>query len=451
MPCLVEIAVHEAQPGKNVMRYLYADSTPFPLPQNFLATICAGTDACVSILRAEELVDDCNRVIREAEAKATRELAQLSALSHRVDGALGAGSIPPVPVPEGEAAASKGAQSPGDVTLGRIRELAWTALDQARNDVLKGRDMLIASAMHTSPRTMVLPALSAFLSAHEVPDTAWGIRWTAGLGGATTRAELHARTPVGLEAVFDVAIPTGHVWARAASIAMLGADASIAMVRKPMLGKARPMLIRLGAMYVTHVVLTPDRATLKISKSGKNPSEGIEFVFGSGDGPAEVMATRVDKAGYPLQEAERLSLTDATAVHKLWSRVTTLLGGLVAYRTRATSARLGGVPVVEVGRPLVVAQTILRALAPYVREIAARTTVPRELALKRELGDGCREELFIHYETVLERIKQLSKQHQALFEIFGLQEEQRPSQPPQQAIAAMYRLPVVRPPALRAS
>lgn len=440
------------------MRYLYADSTPFPLPQNFLATICAGTDACVSIFRAEELLDDCNRIIREAETRATGELAQLSALSHRVDGALGAGSIPPVANGASgldQGAANKGGQpstkSAGELTLSHIRELAWTALDQARTDVLKARDTRIASAMQMSPRAMVLPALSTFLSSHEIPDTAWGIRWTAGLGGAPTRAELHARTPVGLEAVFDVAIPHGHVWARAARVALLGFDASIAMMKKPLLGKARPTLTRLGELHVTHVVLTPDRATLKLSESAKSPSRGIEFVFGSGDGPAEVMATRVDKAGYPIHEAERLSLSDATAVHKLWSRVTTLLGGLVAYRTRATSAKLGGVPVIEVGRPVVVAQTILRALAPYVREIAARTTVPRELALKRELGDGCREELFIHYETVLERIKQLSRPHQLQFEIFGLQEEQRPSQPPQQPIAAMYRLPVVRPPALRAS
>jgi hypothetical protein len=210
-----------------------------------------------------------------------------------------------------------------------------------------------------------------------------------------------------------------------------------------MVGKTRTGLFRLGDMAITQVVLTPDRAMMRLSNSASSASEGIEFVF-AGDNGSEVVATRVDKTGYPLQDGERLSLTDSETVHKLWTRVTTLLGGLVAFRTRATSAHLGGIPVAEVGRPIVIAQAILRALAPYVREIAARTQVSRELSLKRELGDGCREELFIHYETVLERIQSLSAPHRALFEIFGLTDEHSKG-------AQVWKLPVVRPPALRAS
>lgn len=425
------------------MRYLYADSTPFALPQNFLATICAGTDACVAILKAEQELDDCNRAVREAETRAARELAQLSALAHRVDAALGSGSVPP-PAADGGDGSARASQNVGDATLAKIRELAWSTLDTARQDALKTRDGRIAAAAQAAPRAQVLPALSSFLSAHELPDTAWGIRWTAGLGGAATRAELHARTPFGLEASFDVAIPDGHVWARAPQLAVLGFEGSISMMKKPLVGKARPVLIALGELFVTHVVLTADRAMLRLSKSSKAPSEGIEFVF-TGEASGDVSATRVDKAGYPLGEAERLGLADSNVAHKLWTRITVLLGGLVAFRTRATGAKLGGVPVGEVGRPMVVAQAVLRAIAPYVREIAVRTQTPRELALKRELGDGCREELFIHYDTVLERIKPLSAQHQALFDVFGLREERSGER------AQVWKLPNVRPPALRAS
>ena len=424
------------------MRYLYADSTPFALPQNFLATLCAGTDACVAILKAEQELDDCNRAVREAETRAARELAQLSALAHRVDAALGSGSVPP-PAPDG-AEAPRAAQNIGDTTLTKIRELAWSTLDGARQDALKSRDARITAAAQAAPRAQVLPALSTFLSTHELPDTAWGIRWTAGLGGAATRAELHARTPFGLEASFEVAIPEGHVWARAPQLAVLGFEGSISMMKKPLVGKARPVLVPLGEMFVTHVVLTADRAMLRLSKGGKAPAEGIELVF-TGEASGDVSATRVDKAGYPLGEAERLGLADGNIAHKLWTRITVLLGGLVAFRTRATSAKLGGVPVAEVGRPLVVAQAVLRAIAPYVREIAARTQTPRELALKRELGDGCREELFIHYDTVLERIKPLSATHQAQFDVFGLREERSGEQR-----AQVWKLPNVRPPALRA-
>lgn len=475
------------------MRYLYADSTPFPLPQNFLATICAGTDACVAILKAEELLDECNRMVREAEVKSTREVAQLQALAHQLELALGPGAVPPalppagpLPVAADGSEPSNRAPSIGESTLAKIRDLARTTLEQSRLDSVKTRDGRIALAAQAAPRTHVMPALSAFLSGYELPDTAWGIRWTAGLGGAATRAELQARTPFGLEATFDVAIPAAHVWARSPRASMLGFDASISMIKKPLVGKARPVLLGLGELAVTHVVLTPDRALLRLSRSATKPSDGIEFVF-SADPSGDVTATRVDKAGYPLQEGERLSLADANAVQKLWSRVTTLLGGLVAFRTRASAIKLGGVSVAEVARPLVVAQAVIRALAPYIREIAARTSVPRELALKRELGDGCREELFIHYETVVERIKVLSPASQAQFDVFGLREERVSNYPPAQlerissfpapaqlerissfpppqlqaantpssvpppSAAAVYKLPPVRPPTVRAA
>jgi len=424
------------------MRYLYADSTTFPLPQNFLATLCAGTDACVAILKAEALVDECNRVTREAEVKATRELAQVSALAHRVDAALGGGAEP-VPADAKDGPGASRSANPGDLALAKIREQAWATLDQSRGDVLKSRDARITAAINVAPRSLVLPALSQFMATHELPDTAWGIRWTAGLGGASTRAELYARTPFGLEATFEVAIPTGHVWARPAQVRLLGMQASVTLVKKPLVGKARPTLIKLDEYYVTHVVLTADRASMRLSKNSKNPAESIEFVFG-GEGSAEVTATGVDKANYPLGEGAKLCRADAAGIHRLWNRVTTTLGSLVVYRTRATTAKLGGVLVSEVPRPEVIAAAVVRALAPHVREIAARTTTPRELALKRELGDGCREELFITYDTVLERAKDLSAAHQEVFDMYGLRE------PEDAQGAVVWRLPVVRPPRLKA-
>jgi hypothetical protein len=157
----------------------------------------------------------------------------------------------------------------------------------------------------------------------------------------------------------------------------------------------------------------------------------------------------VDKAGYPLAEGEQLGATDASMLHRIWSVVTTHIGQLVAYRTRMTSALLGGVSVSEIPRPEQVAVALIRALAPYVREIAKRTPTARELALKRELGDGCREELFISYETLLERIAALNPERQKAFDAFGIamRPEVRSEPPP----ANVWQLPVIRPPRLRAA
>jgi hypothetical protein len=341
------------------MRYLYADSTTFPLPQNFLATLCAGTDACVAILKAEALVDECNRVVREAELKATRDLAQVSALAHRVDAALG-GGVMPVPAVGSEGPGTSRANSnPGEIALAKIREQAWATLDQSRADVLKARDARIAAAVNVAPRSLVLPALSQFLAAHELPETAWGIRWTAGLGGNSTRAELYARTPFGLEATFEVAIPTNHVWARPAQVGLLGMQASITMVKKPLVGKARPTVVKLDEYFVTHVVLTADRASMRLAQQ-QEPRRRPELVFG---GEGSVTATWVDKANYPLGEGARLpqrcrrhspprncvTTTSAAVMHH--ARHQRQAGGVWSARTCVPGHR---------GRHV-------RALAPHVR------------------------------------------------------------------------------------
>jgi hypothetical protein len=427
------------------MRYLFADCTPFPLPQNFLATICAGTDACAAILRADDLVTECSQLVREAEERATRELAQIAGVVRRLESAFGAEDLTPPPVQR----PTLGRSGPvGEQVLARIRESAMSTVEMASSEVLAARDSRISAALAKAPRSHVLPALSTFLSSYELPETAWGIRWQSGGTQSPTQAELYARTPFGLDARFDLQIPPDHIFARAPQLAVLGIDASISLMLKPLLRKARPSSVGLTQLFVTQVMLTPEKASMRLSTHPRKPSSGIDFVF-TGEGSQIVTATRVDKAGYPLAEGEQLGATDASMLHRIWSVVTTHIGQLVAYRTRMTSALLGGVSVSEIPRPEQVAVALIRALAPYVREIAKRTPTARELALKRELGDGCREELFISYETLLERIAALNPERQKAFDAFGIamRPEVRSEPPP----ANVWQLPVIRPPRLRAA
>jgi hypothetical protein len=427
------------------MRYLFADCTPFPLPQNFLATICAGTDACVTILRADDLVNECAALVREAEERASRELAQIAGVATRMESAFGSEEITPPSVRPVRTSTPRMGERVSEIVLARIREQAIATMEQARNEVVAQKDARIASSIAKAPRSHVLPALSTFLSSYELPETAWGIRWTAATSTTETHAELYARTPFGLDGKFDLRIPNEHFFARAPALRLLGIDATIALTQKPWLRKARPTAVPLTDSFVTQVTLTPERASLRLSSHPRKPSSGIEFVF-TGESSQIVTAIRVDKAGYPLADGERLGSSDSAVLHQVWATVTTHIGQLVAYRTRMTAATLGGVHVGEIPRPEVVAHAIIRALAPYVREIARRTPTPRELALKRELGDGCREELFIGYDTVLERIGVLEPARKSAFDAFGLATRAVRSDPPP---ANVWQLPVVKPPRLR--
>jgi hypothetical protein len=422
------------------MRYLFADATPFPLNENFLATLCAATDACVTILKADELVDDTNKLIREAEAKASQDQLRLMAVAQRVEESFG---------PESN---TRAARDPSEAAFSKIGEQAWKTIAETKAEINRQREAAIAAAIAASPRSQILPALSQFLTQHQVPDTAWGIRWTTGAKGLPTKCELYARTPFGLEATFDTQIPYDHLFARPVQVGLLEKDAVIQMVKKPLIGKPRPLPERLDRLFVTAVVLTPDRAAMTLKTSASNPTEGLEVVLDS-EGSRDVSVTRIDRAGYPCAQSEKLSSNDAATVHRIWSRVVTTIATLLPHRKQATRATFGGVIVGEVARPSVIAEAIIFSIAPLVREVARRTATAGELALKRFLGDGCREEIFITYDTVIERTKVLSERDQAKFEPFGLRHAGSSTRPPasQHGGAVVRVLPAVRPPKLRSA
>jgi hypothetical protein len=389
------------------MRYLFADATPFPLNENFLTTLCSATDACVAILQADDQVDEMNRAMREAEVRAGQEQLHLMQVAQRIEESFG---------PE---SATRSGTTVSETAYAKIGDLAWQTISEAKSAIAKQRESAIATAVASSPRGQVLPALSKFLSQHQVPDTAWGIRWSAAAKNAPTKAELYARTPFGLELSFDVAIPNDHLFARPVQASLLEKVVVVNLMKKPLIGKPRPMPERLHELFVTAVTLTPDRAAMTLKASGSKPAEGFEVVLDS-EGSRDVTLTRIDRAGYPAAQSEKLGREDAATVHRLWSRVVNTIATLLPYRRSANKALFGGVPVGEVARPAVIAEAIIFAIAPLVREIARRTATPGELALKRFLGDGCREEIFITYETVLERIRGLSDRHHAKFDPFGL-------------------------------
>jgi len=395
------------------MRYIYGDSTPFPLAENFLVTLCAATEACVAILRADEIADEGTRQVRDVETKVTKELAQLSVLARKVEEHFGA---------ETTIAASA---APTELATARICELAWSTVKQARAEILQMRDAAVVAANRSAPHALVLPALSAFLTEHQLPETSWSIRWRAGLGAAACRAETYGRAPCGIEATFEVDIPATHIWSRPLRVALLEKEITIRLTRKPWLRKPRPCPERLDKLFVTSIVHTPERAAMTLQRSAKEPSEGVEIVLRS-EGSSEVTATRLGKNGAPSRAPEQLNPSDVAAVNRLWARIENTISDLVCHRRRLTAATMSGIPVGEIVHPEAVAEVLIQAIAPIVREIAIRTATPRELALKRYLGDGRREELFISYDTVLERITTLTERHQAKFDAFGLRERPAP-------------------------
>jgi hypothetical protein len=404
------------------MRYLFGDSTPFPLSENFLVSVCAATEACVAILRADEHAADGRRLVREAEQRATHELAKLEALGRRVEEAFAM------------APSSSAAMSASEAATTRIHELSLEAIEHARADVMRWRDGEVAAAAKAAPLSHVLPALGAFLSKHQLPDTAWSLRWVA--CGSVSQAEVYARAAGGLEAVLDVRIPKDHLWSRPVPVSLLEREAVVHVTKKPLIGKARSEPQRLERLFVTAVTHLPDHASMTLGKSSRSASAGLEIVLRGPETPQPTV-TRVGPDGKPLAPPEVLSPADAAVAQRLWTRLESTVCDLICHRKQLKVCTLAGVPVQEIVHPEVVAQVILDSMAPLVREVARRTATSGELALKRLVGDGRREELFVPFEMVLAGTGELAERHRALFDVYQLTAPRLPAG----AGAVVRRLP----------
>jgi hypothetical protein len=84
-------------------------------------------------------------------------------------------------------------------------------------------------------------------------------------------------------------------------------------------------------------------------------------------------------------------------------------------RRALTSARLGDEPIEESTRMRAFVEQLVQVLAPMVREIAAHSSSPSELVLRRMMGDDRREEIFVGKSELLASLEGLSDADRQLF------------------------------------
>ena len=70
------------------MGYLYGDSTSFPLNENFVETLRALSDMCVTLLRVDEQLDETEAKSQEAKNLCNKEQGRLEALANSLLKAL---------------------------------------------------------------------------------------------------------------------------------------------------------------------------------------------------------------------------------------------------------------------------------------------------------------------------------------------------------------------------
>jgi hypothetical protein len=393
------------------MAYLYGDSSPFPLNENFIETLRGATDTCIALLQADEGMEQVRDSSEQEKRNAERDLAGVEKLSSSLSQAIASHEV-----------------DPGSPYVGEVHARLMTNLrsvcESAARDIVSRRDsglMKMESQLGVE-RGRVPQALERFLLRHELPETQWSFNWLVRAGATQGASQAHAwavaRTPSGLEATFELDLSASGLWSRPFRVGEVRPDVVIQLPRTGRWNREAALKEeRLDKYVVTEVSLTPGRCAMVVRKKAET-SPGLEFMISQSEATGVTVKALDDPTG--PDEPVLMESVDAAAIAGLWETLAVRLRPLADNRARMVQALLEGTPIAEIESPARVASLIVSAISPYVREMVKRSAVSGELVLKREVGDGRREEIFISVRELTDKFGKLSAKRQAFFEEFGL-------------------------------
>jgi len=374
------------------MAFLYGDTTPFPLPYDFLATLGAVVDACVALLKIDEELEDLSGQERDARAAAEDARARIVLIQQSLERAAAVCS---------------------DVAQEVIQE-ARGALSRASLQIARSRERLLREFRDAAVRLRaeIGPALETLFCRHEVPDLSWSLEWRAATHGRPVHAVSTGQALCGLEMKVELDAKGFEAPIR---VRDLGGDVILHLPRAPRFWRrGGPAALRLGGHLITEIERSPGRDGLLLRRSVRPGAPGVSITVRCDEQSAPAVQ-RLGSAEPHILEGE-----DARSVRALWQRVLAWLGGFDRRRARLASAVYGLAPAADVRRPARLADALLVSVASLTAEIRQRSRIPGELVLKREVRPGVREEIYVRRAELEEKLLTLGSERQSYFERLGL-------------------------------
>jgi hypothetical protein len=398
--------------------YRYGDGTPFPLEENFIETLTSAVEACTSAFLPLTELDTRRERARAGRQEADVELAKLGELDKTLQTAL-------QPYLE-----KRGAQT--QAVAQKTLQLAKQSIQQARAQVEGRVQALEAQAGAGTAADAVLHALRPFFDHQQLPNTKWIMSWD--VRGAEPRADAVA-TAGRLTAAFRLQVES---WRQPVRVDQLAEGVIVHMMKKGLLGKAKPAPVDLGRYVMVAFERTQAGSVITLKEKPDRASQGLRFTVGDSGATWESIST----TGDPETEPNPLDAEDVAGIRRLAEGANTALGDLVQHRT-LEDISLGGQALAALPEPRVVPMDVLKQLTPLSRTIRERSRVHGELVLKRDIGGGRREELFVPRAELSRHFAKLPPEYRKPFEEMGVSGED--TQPAIQLPEAM-RPPAPKPP-----
>lgn len=402
------------------MGHVYGDSTRFPFEINFIDLIRHAVECGVALLHGQREIATAVDLTGNLDQARKAERSRIDAMSDALKLTM---------------TAFTSSRSERMVrTAARILEGARHVIETELQELETASSGQISSTRATvdHAREGVFRAVESFILRHDLPNTIVALRLIAGEEGYSGQALV--TTPFGVEAVFALAIPGAHDWGRLRRVAELSASTEVHLpVESGWLSRRTALApVKLDRLFVTEVALTPERSVITLRRGPRSGSGyRIEVLTAEGREPRPIMRMLNEDGQAAADDATfELEGEDAVHVHRLWTRVVDSTRDLAMRRQTMSSASFDNQPLRELDEPQAVCIRMINVLSPVVQEIAHRSGAVGELVLRRDLGEGRREEIYITKAELHERVMTLPPNLRGIFDPFELTEGPRSPRAP---------------------
>ncbi len=388
------------------MKYLFGDSTPFPLPFDFLRTLEAFMSAGTRVVLLEHRARKLSEETFTAQQERAKGLKTLGRFHDTVLRAFGEAVMPQHPY------AVEYAQ--------RMAERAVALVTEKRRAVEEADDRGEARLRSESDRAGEESAnhLRTFFQTSRLPTEGMRLSTTLVEGRPDARASLVH--PGGIGVSFTIGTSKSPAWSVPRKLSDLAGHLELTVgIKKSWIGsKISLEPVRLDDWVVGSAELGDATATIAVRKK-PDQKDTLIFKLRREQG---VFTADVEHPGDPNAELvpSAAEAGDLVALERLWTALAATFDAILEDRTAITAVSLDGEDVFErrLGEKLV--ERLVTVLAATTLEVARRSPNQHELSLKREGDDGRREEFYLKRDNLLEGLQPLPREGRAVFAPLGL-------------------------------
>jgi hypothetical protein len=395
--------------------YRYGDGTPFPLDENFIETLTSAVQTCTNAFVPLSELDNRREKAKEARRDAEKEAGRLEDLDRTIVAAL----TPYIPQDKTKATSAQSVAA-------RLAQSAKQFIAEAKSQVDQRVRQLESQASGRTSSDSVLKALKPFFDSHQLPKAVWIMSWDV----RGTEAHANAVATAGrIVASFQL---TPEPYRAPIRVDQLSEGVIVHMMKKGVFGKAKPAPVDLGKYVMVAFERNNRETSVTLKESATKASAGLRFSVADGGATWVSISASGDAEG----EQNPLDFEDVAPIRQLAERANAALKDLI-HKRQLVDLTFGGKSINDLDEPRIVPLELLQQLTPLARTIREKSRMSGELVLKRDIGDGRREELFVPRATLAHQFARLPMEYRRPFEEMGITSEE--TQPAIQLPASLRR------------